>query len=125
MKRIITSCFAVMVVLFFFFVPSGWSDGNYFTRSGEKFGRGVSNVVYSPLEVLKSMERGFEGDQPYRALLIDPFRGIFWTVGRVLVGSYEIVTFWIPQGPILKPAYVSASLREYLDEKDDPRIDAP
>ncbi|MBI4357744.1 MAG: exosortase system-associated protein, TIGR04073 family [Candidatus Omnitrophica bacterium] len=107
------------------FVPPGWSDGNYFSRSGEKFGRGATNVVFSPLEILKSMERGLEMDQAYRAVLIGPFRGIFNMIGHAFVGTYEMVTFWIPQDPILKPTYVYPGLKEYLHEKNDPRVDAP
>ena len=71
-------------------------------------------VVFSWLEVTKSIEQGFSEDRPYKMISIDPLRGACWMIGRIGVGAYEILTFYIPQKPILRPTYIVKDLRGYL-----------
>ncbi|MBI4372475.1 MAG: exosortase system-associated protein, TIGR04073 family, partial [Candidatus Omnitrophica bacterium] len=102
-----------------------WAGDSYWGRSGQKLGRGVTNIVFSPVEIPKAIEDGIQKDETYKILLVNPVRGIFSMFGRILVGAYEVVTFWIPQKPILKPAYIAPTIREYLKEKNVDKNDGP
>ena len=125
MRREILKYVAKILVLSFVLSRPVWSADGYFNRSGEKFGRGVVNIAFSGLEIPKSIEEGIENDQPYKTVLVNPVHGVFSMLGRVLVGAYEVTTFWIPQRPILKPPYVMPGIRDYLKEKYDAEGDSP
>jgi putative exosortase-associated protein (TIGR04073 family) len=106
--------------------PTLWAEeGNYFQRSSQKFARGAVNVASSPLEILRGVEEDFETAQPVKTVFLGPLKGIFMTTGRALVGSYEMATFFIPHGPILKPDHMSSSIKEYLAEKNEVENDGP
>lgn len=110
---------AILVLVIFLllmagFSQTGWCGENYFVRVGEKFGRGLYNIAYSPLEVPKSMEKGFTQDALYKMILLDPLAGVARTIQRAFVGAYEIVTFPYPQKPVLYPVYIMPNIREYL-----------
>lgn len=121
MKKLIV----IVLLLFFFSVKSAYCGWDYFPKIGEKFGRGLYNVMYSWLEVPKSIEQGIIEDRPYKAISIDPLRGLCWMVGRIGVGSYEIISFPFPQKPILRPTYIVKDLRGYLIYDYDANDDGP
>lgn len=118
------SAVAVFIV-FRVFSAEAWASDNYFNRSGEKLARGVTNIVFSPMEIFKSIEDDFLHDQIPRMITVAPFEGILRMFGRVLVGCYETATFYVPQKPILKPAYVFQNLPEYAKSSSDVKLDAP
>ncbi len=91
-------------------------ENNYFVRSGQKFSRGITNVVFCPSDFLKPLERNFQEDKVYRMVAVAPIEGVARILGRVLVGAYELTTFYIPQDPILKPVYYMPSIDEYIRE---------
>ena len=109
----------IVWMFMFTFIPSGWCLGNYAKRSAGKFGRGVTNIVFSEAEIFTSFEKGIEAGDAYKLFLIAPVRGVAWMLGRALVGVYEVATFWVPQKPILKPPYFSSNIQEYLKENND------
>ena len=92
---------------------------NYAKRSFEKLGRGFTNVAFAPVDIGHSMERSVEKGEFYPLFFIAPARGIAWMMGRILVGTYEIATFWVPQKPILKPPYFKPDIRGYFNETND------
>lgn len=76
-----------------------------------KLGRGLTNIVTSPLEILV---------QPLRTLLVDQkvalspaaglFQGLYYTIARAISGAYDLVTFPVPvpkdYGSLIKPSTV-------------------
>jgi putative exosortase-associated protein (TIGR04073 family) len=110
--------FILCVVLLLAALPASRADvkENYFERSGDKFTRGLSNVVFSFNDFLKPFEQNIQRDQMNRAIIASPFEGIFRMLGRTFVGIYEIGTFMIPQNPILNPAYQQVGIEEYMME---------
>ena len=112
-KRIVRGLVFVSLLVMFF-AAAGWCKENYFVRVGEKFGRGIYNVFYSPLEIPKAMEQGFINDEFYKMLSIDPMTGLMHAFARAGVGLYEVVSSPYPQKPILYPVYIMPNIREYL-----------
>ena len=114
-----------ILLLFVFFVPHAWAEGNYVSRSTEKLGRGLFNVVFSPIEITKTVESELKEGQPFKMATLAPAKGILKMGERILVGSYETVTFFVPQDPILKPPYITPSVDEFLKEKHEEKKDGP
>ena len=99
-----------------------FADDVAISESGpiEKFGRGVANVLFSPLELLQQPMDVAEAKGNIAALTYGVFRGVAMTVARVCVGAVDIVTFYMPlpgctddaddvgwgYGPMLRPAWV-------------------
>jgi putative exosortase-associated protein (TIGR04073 family) len=122
-------CFASLsmtsILIVLFLIPNAWAKDNYFKRSTEKLGRGMYNIVFSPLEITKAIESDFEEGQPYKMVFLAPMEGILKTGGRILVGTYEVATFIIPQKPILEPAYITPNIQEYTEAKHESKTDRP
>ena len=75
-----------------------------------KLGRGLCNIVTSPMEVINQITRTNETDGGFAAATVGVLKGAGWTLGRALVGVYETATFMLPwpddYGPILRdPEY--------------------
>ncbi|MFC1548742.1 exosortase system-associated protein, TIGR04073 family [Candidatus Omnitrophota bacterium] len=100
MKKIL----ALLIVITLFF---SWTANADDITSGpvEKLGRGISNVVFSPLDFLKGMGDASEEGGIFAGLTWGPFLGTVNLVKRIAVGAFEIVTFPVPipenYGPIL------------------------
>jgi len=102
-----------------------WAGEHYIARSGEKLARGASNLGLAIFEGPKVMEENFGKDQ-FAGLFIGAPAEALWRISkRIAVGAYEIVTFWHPQEPILKPVYVFPSIQEYIKESHDTQYDRP
>ena len=77
--------------------------GQFESEIGAKLSRGITNTVFgwteifsTPAEWAKPVNRGIVS-----AVVIGIPYGIVRFVGRTVVGVYEIVTFYAPQGPIM------------------------
>lgn len=116
---------AVIFLLILFLIPTAWAKGNYFERSTEKLGRGVFNVVFSPLEISKAVESELQEGQPFKMVTLAPVEGVLKMTGRILVGTYETATFLVPQDPILKPPYITPNIQEYTELKHESKADGP
>lgn len=97
----------------------GIIDGN---QSGpfEKLGRGVANILFSPLELIQQPLGVAEEKGNIAALTYGMFRGVGMTVARVCVGVTDVLTFYMPlpgctddaddvgwgYGPLMRPAWV-------------------
>jgi len=93
--------FALMTA-FFMAVPAAYADDAIV-----KFGRGVVNIITSPLEYpIQYMVLEEEHNVPV-ALTATVLYGTLFTVARILGGAYEIVTFPIPlpreYAPLMQP----------------------
>lgn len=99
------------IVLFLLIISFAWSEksfagestsGDYLADIGSKFGRGVANVLTSPVEIPCTI-----GDD----MTIRPETGFFTGFGkgslfmfrRILVGVCEIGTFMMPAEPTIPP----------------------
>ena len=71
----------------------------------KKLGRGISNVITCPFELIAQPSRVNNSDGPTAAFTYGILQGVAMTCFRGVVGVYEIVTFPIPvpkhYGPIL------------------------
>ena len=120
-----TRVFSILIALLCLLTPIAHSADNYFTRSSQKFGRGAANVLSSPLEILRGVEENFETAQPVKMVFLGPIKGMFLTTGRILVGTYEMATFFVPHGPIMDPDHMTSSIKDYLAEKNEAENDGP
>ena len=74
-----------------------------------KLQRGFVNVALSPLEISNELSKEVKNDTLPPSWVAGVGRGAFYTVGRVLIGVYEMVTFAVPcpsnYRPILQPEF--------------------
>ena len=91
----------VCALLLFVFVFSSSAQANYTENVAQKFSRGVGNVIYAPLEIPFQVSNEINSDDYVYAIPKGAFRGLMYTVGRLGVGAYEVVTFPVPQKPII------------------------
>ena len=85
----------LMTVILLVQVPQADADPEKMTR---KFARGLLNITTGWLEVPYRMEKSWNDDGPLVALTRGVIEGVGRTVGRVLVGTYEVISAPIP-GP--------------------------
>ena len=62
----------------------------------KKFGRGVANIIFSPIEIFEQQSRVSTDDGPMAGITYGLFKGVLMMGVRALVGVYEIATFPIP-----------------------------
>lgn len=74
-----------------------------------KLQRGFLNVALSPFEMSHELSKEVRNDTFPPSWMAGLGRGAFYTVGRALVGVYEMVTFPIPYPakykPVLQPEF--------------------
>lgn len=74
-----------------------------------KLQRGFLNVALSPIEISNELAKEVRNDTFPPSWVAGLGRGAFYTVGRALVGVYEMVTFPLPYPanykPILQPEF--------------------
>ena len=85
-----------------------------------KLGRGIANVAFSPLELLKQPYDVGQSMGAIPGITYGVLRGVCYTVARICVGVVDIVTFPMPlpgctddpedygwgYGPLMRPAWV-------------------
>ncbi len=76
-----------------------------------KLGRGLSNVVLSPLEISTNMGKAAQRRESFGDGAWEGFAsGLFYSVLRFATGLYDVVTFPVPlpwdYEPIMKPDYL-------------------
>ncbi len=75
-----------------------------------KLGRGIANVVTSPLEVCVSVYHIFSTEGPAAAATYGVVDGVVKTTMRAGVGVFEVITFPFPfpaeYDPILEPEFL-------------------
>ncbi len=110
-----------LIILFLFLASLGaaWagesavspsSEVDYGTGVGKKLGRGIANLAFGWLDILKGIEKVGEENNFIAAITWGPIYGTGNAVVRTLAGAYEVVTFPIPQPahfePLVKPEFV-------------------
>lgn len=77
-------------------------EGNYLTRSVDRFGHGVGNIALSPLEIFYRTGREFERTHPIAAVTAGSIKGVTWFAMRAVAGAIEVATFFIPMDPLIR-----------------------
>ena len=78
----------------------------YPAQIGEKLGAGIANVVTGVGEIPKTMMiTGREKGASY-GMTAGFFTGIVHMVGRTLIGAVDVVTFFVPTTPMVKPPFI-------------------
>ncbi len=75
-----------------------------------KLGRGITNAFFSPMEYGTNIQK-VAAKKGYASGFVEGIlKGTCYTIGRILSGVYDVVTFPIPcpedYKPIMKPDYV-------------------
>lgn len=74
-----------------------------------KLQRGFLNVVLSPFEISNELSKEVRNDTIPPSWVAGLGRGVCYTMGRALVGVYEMVTFPLPYPanykPVLQPEF--------------------
>lgn len=104
MKRVMCAC----IVLAFI---AGLATAGYCQDPVRKLGRGVANIISSPLEIPNNMISRWRCDNAiFESLVVGLPTGILRMVMRCGVGAFETVTFLfpVPSGycPVMEPEYV-------------------
>ena len=105
-----------LLLLFAIALPTSASaDGNdraYPVEVLWKLGRGLHNIVRSPAEVPSNMLKearsaqmeGVNAGGQAVGYFVGTFTGLGYMVARIGTGVFDVVTFPIPSGPIMKPS---------------------
>jgi len=91
---------AVAVVAVMVFSVCGISSAD---TAVDKLGRGLANVVTSPLEITKGMSDEGEANGMFAGVTVGLLKGAFNTVKRAVVGVFEVATFPVPVPEGYKP----------------------
>ncbi len=85
----------MVIFLLVFWTAAGGTAG---ADPAVKLGRGLSNSAWGWFEIVNEM--GHESDRrgPWIGIPAGLVRGSFLGIGRTLVGVFEIVTFFLPNG---------------------------
>ena len=82
----------------------------YVSGALRKLGRGISNIVTSPIELPRKVEKVGLRDGWMAGATVGVLQGAWRTILRALAGVYETATFFVesPEGfrPIIKPEFV-------------------
>ena len=86
------------------------NDSTYVAGALRKLGRGISNIVTSPIELPRKIERVGSQDGWVAGATIGVLQGAWRTLLRAGAGVYETLTFFIeaPEGfrPVIQPEFV-------------------
>ena len=105
----------VIILAVSFLSPSAVDAGD---NPGSKLGRGLSNIVTSPLQYIVQTSKLNENHDGVTALLGGLVNGTGFMAWRMCVGVYEVATFPLPvpsqYGPVLDPDTSLTDLKNTL-----------
>ncbi len=61
-----------------------------------KLGRGISNCLTFPIEILNQIAKTNNNDGPVAAITYGAVKGIVMGIFRAVIGGYEVITFPLP-----------------------------
>ncbi|MDA9101053.1 exosortase system-associated protein, TIGR04073 family [Omnitrophica bacterium] len=86
----------------------------------EKLGRGLANIVTSPVEYANSYQGLNESQGAVTTIVGTVIYGTILTVGRIIGGAYETVTFLVPlpedYRPLMDPSTPMQTQRQIAGE---------
>ena len=103
----------VMLVGALFFMTSYVASAStYPAKLGVKLGNGVVNVVTGLGEVPKNIILANRAEGPAYAATAGVMTGFLQGLGRTFCGMTDLVTFFIPTKPMIKPNFVWQSFNK-------------
>ncbi len=111
--------------LVLFFLVNAFANRAYADTMLRKLSRGVTNIVTSPIELAVQPARVIVVEhQRTLAPTLGLFRGVYYTLGRITAGVYDIATFPIPlpfrYEPIFEPETVFQGIEALSEIRDWP-----
>ena len=98
------SCFLIAFSL----LMAAGAYAEYANQICQKLGRGVADVISLPIEIGVSINETCDNKGPVAGWTYGVVQGVYNGVERAVVGAYEIVSFPIPQEPIMDPEFLLA-----------------
>jgi len=127
MKKFMVAGFVIVCLFILFPFPSyaiDNSDTPLACRPFKKFGRGMANVISSPLEIPHHMYLEARKGETWWEQFGKYFPGLFigtgWTIWRLSAGAYDIATFLFPsyEFSLIQPEYFLGEFeKEYTYDK--------
>ena len=94
-------------------MPSSWAiteKQSYVDGALRKLGRGIANIATCPGELIRTAEAVRVKDGFLASATVGVVKGLVRTVGRGVVGVFEVATFYVEVPadfkPIMKPEFV-------------------
>lgn len=110
--------------------PYAYREGTRIDKIGQKFGRGLTNMLTFWVEVPHSVAIEWNRTDAVSGIVMGGAKGVTWGAARFLAGAYEVVTFPFPTPndyrPIMYPEYIMKdtwgnTLPEIMDlQSNDP-----
>ena len=79
---------------------------DYWDRTARKLGRGLANVITSPVEVPINIDRKLEESGPAAGLSYGTVRGVGRCLARIGVGVFEVLSFPFPSRVFMQPEFL-------------------
>ncbi|MDP1557998.1 MAG: exosortase system-associated protein, TIGR04073 family [Nitrosomonas sp.] len=95
----------IVSILFFLSTQTALAQ-SYQNTAGEKVATGIANMVTGFIELPKNIILDSEKEGIPYGLTVGVISGVMHTVGRTVVGAFDVITFMIPTGPSVYPHYV-------------------
>jgi len=105
------------------------SDKPFISKPFRKFGRGMVNVISSPLELPNQMyllsdhahENSKYGVETASAAIEGVFMGAVYTFWRLGSGIYDLITFPLPKYEfcLITPTYLTVSYERYYEKRKE------
>ena len=83
----------------------GYGQG-YIAMSSEKFVTGIANAATGFLELPKNIILTTQEETIVHGMTIGLVSGVMHTVGRTVIGVFDVATFLIPTPPSIQPAFI-------------------
>ncbi|MFC1809630.1 exosortase system-associated protein, TIGR04073 family [Candidatus Omnitrophota bacterium] len=116
MKR--SQFFAIVLTFVLLFSSTVvFAEGTYYDNITHKLGRGVSNVLFSWVEVCRSVDNKIDDLGLWSGLCVGPLHGSGRVIGRIFTGAFDIVTFLAPT-PTFDTYYMEPEFVMIADPED-------
>ncbi|GAB6067701.1 hypothetical protein JCM13664_10190 [Methylothermus subterraneus] len=96
----------MMLLLAVFGVGAASAEENYGIKAGRKLGIGLVNVATGWLEIPKSAINTYNQTNFWFGISGGVIKGLVNTGGRVLTGTLDVLTFYVPTKPVPQPRLV-------------------
>jgi len=95
-----------LVSVFLFISSQAVAGSGYISVTGEKFVNGIANVATGVVELPKNIILTTQNDGVAYGVTVGVVTGLMHTVARTVIGALDVVTFWAPTQPSIRPNYV-------------------
>jgi len=100
----------IVAVILVSLASSSVFAGERFDDVTYKLGRGLTNIITSPIDVVATFDEKFQEYGPYKGSAYGLVRGVANGLTRLAIGVFEVLTFpfEVPEnyGPILEPEFI-------------------